>query len=156
MTKIFTLLFLLSLTSCGTDTGNPGQDNINNDMGTIIADTPSEEMIPTLVNSICERMDTCHNQTSEDCKPSIFNLENIDTEIGIDKNSYKSLHEIHSAVSQGDIINDPITFNNCLSDIQQLSCDAPSVQNAFIKGSSNEYDGVANMLPKSCEGSFNE
>ncbi|MCJ8275694.1 MAG: hypothetical protein HRT44_10645 [Bdellovibrionales bacterium] len=147
---LFSLLFLL--VACGTDTGNPGAtpesgEGFDNAIGVI--DRPGDEVIPTLVDVICDRFTDCGTSTFKSCKSSLYALDEIDTEIGLPEGAYSSLKEVHNAFTDEALKESPDDFNQCLADIQASSCsDLDFTQQPHPDN--NDFAGSSVVIPSSC------
>ena len=146
----FFLISLLLLVACGTDTGNPGQEPSNLSAGDIL-ELPYDQVIPTLVESICNKVETCHPGASQ-CESDLLLYDNIDEEIGLTKDSTESLQSVHEKLSQNELEADRYQVSLCLPKIEELSCESPEVQGAYSKTFDKPFSGVAAMLPKECNG----
>ena len=144
------LLFFLCLTLCsclneGTDVGNPGFNNMIGDAGR-----------PTIRLTIttCNLLSDCEGETIDNCSTDVLKQTNIDTELGLAADDFPDLEAINKAEFDGLITANTDSLQACDDDIKALSCSDSSVQGAYHSLASNPYEGVAAMLPTSCQGVF--
>lgn len=157
MRAILLLILLFQLTGCldGTDTGNPGQtsgDNltspINNDGGGKLPPLSS------FVDAICTKLSSCEGSTIINCDADVYAQTNIDNEIGLTPGDFTDLNEVEDGIKTSTITLNTTARDQCILDINSLTCGNPAVTAAYDDMASNPFEGVAAMLPVSCQSLF--
>ncbi len=147
------LLICLLLSSClveGTDTGNPGIEC--DSFGDCQANSDPESLtsISAVVDSLCLLINECEGPSTSSCQSSLYEQDNIDTEVGLDDLAFASVQEIINAERQGLIQADLDVLGLCIEDIEKIDCSDSGVDDSFDPGLTNPYEKTANVIPVSC------
>ena len=151
--KIVTCILLCSCKIEGTDTGNPGfnYDNPSTPVG-------NEELFPTeiyeLTITICSPLSPCEGEVIDGCFDSVFEMDNINMEVGLRPGAFKTLREIHIAVVNKVLEPDIVAYEHCSLQIEAMACTDGKVKNAYNKNHPRPFLGVAKMLPRACRHIF--
>jgi hypothetical protein len=159
MKKLFSTLLILGVLGAGcgtglfggTGTGNPGVGP----QGT----TEDGNLNSTIWSALCSKLVQCNggSLSAATCSASLNSQDNIDTEVGLSVGQYANVSAIVSAVDSGALTVNSSHSQQCVSDVQALSCADPLVQGAFQSGAANPLAGAAAMIPTgaaSCTGYF--
>jgi hypothetical protein len=134
--------------SCGTGTGNPIDD-----MG---SKTP-DGMIGTneLMHAVCNKMSACHTDLAwADCKEKFFARTDVDTEIGIPAGTYPTFLDTFKAELNYKIKYSPLDFNDCLSNLNSMTCDDPLIVNAYTSSAVDPMAGITAIFSPICADAF--
>lgn len=151
---LFLTLVALLLSSClveGTDTGNPGlaDPSLSNE-------GDSSEPIDYFAIKICQTIDDCHPTAPDNCFQLMLTQNNIDTELGLEVDEYETFAIIRTEAREGRLTVNSEAFDLCIDDIEALTCESSEVANAYNPSLSNSLEGVAEMIPSSCQNFFEE
>jgi hypothetical protein len=147
MKMILLVLTLLSLASCGTETGNPEATSGEGDQN-----LPQSGYQDTITGSIatlaCQKVSSCYSVTQETCLENIGTQDNFDQVLGLPDATYTNLLGVVFAEKNGSIIANTINSDNCKSDISNLNCSDQEVQDAFSNSSPNDFSKIYKVLPQ--------
>ncbi|HEX4924752.1 MAG TPA: hypothetical protein VFV50_11730 [Bdellovibrionales bacterium] len=144
MTRFLVSAFMVLSIGCqsaGTGTGNP----LQNSAGTNSA--PSEN----LVAAICRKLTVCHAGLAPGvCYSNVFGKSGLPAEFGI-ASGYDTLNDVHEAEVAKTLSSDVAAANACVTTIDQLSCSAPEVLNAYQPSAADPWADLGLMIPSVCE-----
>ncbi|MCB0392466.1 MAG: hypothetical protein KDD58_14345 [Bdellovibrionales bacterium] len=149
------LLLLISLSACkidvtGTGTGNPLWDSEPSNL----TDVEGRETFP-LYYSICEVLADCnHEIVYGDCVEKVSALGNVNESLGLQNYQFSSFQEIYMAINNGHIEMNVDFHWQCEQEVLNLSCELPSVQEAYTPDSAHHYERVPGMLHEVCKKAF--
>ena len=133
--NILALLYLLALSACGTDTGNPGLSS---------ARTLSEA--DSIEANVCNILAYCHKVLPKDCAGKLQKAKPFTYYLGIDSQMYPDLLSVNSAVGIKELFYNPVERQTCFEEMQQLSCSSDLVQSAFDIKASDDYSKLYRLL----------
>lgn len=138
------MTLLLAFQNCGqdpvkgTDTGNPRAPDRYRMTGS-----------GKLADAICQKIGSCDpGSDGEVCYVSVTTQNDLSLSFGVPGSpTWRTLTSTADAEVNGLLGYDLTNLNQCLSDLDALSCAAPGVQGAYLPGNPTPYAGVSAMVP---------
>jgi hypothetical protein len=152
-------IVLLSFNNCGrVDFDGRGLDLETMKSTETIVGNPFASK--SLLARLCRVISSCHSSvTTADCETGILKTSGIDYQLGLAKGSVKTFEDIVNAESAGELKSNVTSLFSCQTAVENLSCQDPSVQAAYLATSSNPYSAAGFMIPTSpgsCPAVFEE
>lgn len=136
MKKIILVLFSLWITSCGTDTGNPG----------VYRDGPPLGIgAYKISDTACAKVSEC-NAAVTTCYSSVNVDSNFVTGLGLSISRYSRLQDVYSAVDAGTLDYSDSSYLVCANAIRQLTCSHPLVVASYNSSSPLDFSQVHQLL----------
>ncbi len=109
-----------------------------------------------LVDAICAVAAQCDGADSSACLSGILSQTNIPTALGLSA-GFGTVQQMLNEYSNGLISQNVAYANQCLTDLQALSCSSAAVTGAYSSSAPSNWSNLANMIPTSstsCGGVF--
>lgn len=146
------LAVFLTLSACGfggTDTPNavnPSDEptgDVNPDMS-----PPPITVIEDFIGFTCDKLVECHPSLQPAaCESGLLQVWNIDLEIGLNFGQYAYLEDVRDAERTDELVASTSAAIDCLGAIENLSCSAPTVINAYSDSAPDNFNNVYRMIP---------
>lgn len=146
--KIIPILFLVILVSCniklpGTNSGNPDNQQPNDNSQQPANPVIATSYISLLVSSACSRVSFCNSQISIDnCTSLIANISGFTSELGSTASSYLTVASLITAEKEKSVSVNTTNFTTCNEAIQVISCSDSLMLNAFSIANSNDFSNL--------------
>jgi hypothetical protein len=144
-------LAVLLLSSCGgTEAGNPKIQSTNTTAG------PALDSLQ-IQDAICNKLAQCYPTLSySQCTSGIGPETNLPQAFGLSP-LFGTFSDMVTAENNGAIHPEPSRATACLSDINSISCIAPSATTSYSSATPSDFSNVINLIPTSgtsCAGVF--
>jgi hypothetical protein len=153
------LVLLIFGAGCGgTETGNPSglTTTAGGSAGAGTGESPYTATPQNLVNAICALVAQCDGADSSACLSGILSQTNIPTALGLSA-SFGTVQQMLSEYNSGTISENTTYSNQCLTDIEALSCSSSAVTSAYSSSAPTDWTKLINLIPTSstsCAGVF--
>ena len=142
--KTLTLITLSLFIGCGTETGNPN----NQDSGASLGASELGTYAYNLLGLSCDKLVECYSIDKDNCKNGILTQDNFDASFGLNSSDYSTFRDIIDAEVEGGIsVTDAGAFTQCQTDINALACSDSEVLNAYDASDSGNYSNAYNLIP---------
>lgn len=152
----FTIVFLtiLGYNNCSSNDqgGTNGDTVVGNPLPSVPGNPPSG---PVAVNvaqglstQLCILIVNCDlGANAKTCTTEISSLNGFGAELGLSQSAYSSLSSISTAEASGEIVPNVVNYNQCMADLQGLSCNISQVKNAYDASLANPFSNAIGILP---------
>lgn len=127
MKSLFLVVFLIFIVSCsgqGTNTGNP-------DVYAGVPTTGTSSPVDSMISTLCSRVNTCFPSASiSTCSAQIIVAGGFTDEISFNP-PYSTLTDLKSAYTAGSITMNETALSSCLGSISQLACTNSLMTSAY-------------------------
>lgn len=145
---VLLLVFSFILVSCGTDTGNPGMTPVSGEDG-------ASEFMPSFVEGTCNKLKFCHTEMDlRECGPKLIQEANMPLALGFLDLEFKNLTEVYQAEVRREILPHASFSDQCLLNIQAITCDHPSMNEAYRTGNIRPFEKTHNIVPNICRSAY--
>ena len=140
MKALVLALTLLILSSCGTDTGNPGFRGPASGVGGSIFMSPA----------MCSKLSSCYpSLTYGNCVSGVLTAPGITGAMGLSASTYPNLSSAYNGVASGDLRVNQTTLDQCSSAILGLTCASATVTSAYSISQPTNFNNAYNLLSAS-------
>lgn len=139
-----TLIALLGLAACGTDTGNPFRHSNTNDPQAEIGSPVGEWS-----EAMCGRLQACLPGVPADCAVRVETASSITAVLGLDVALYPDLSSVSRAVASGALRVDDGESTACRQAVRELPCGHVLVQQSFDPDRPDDFTSVHRLLSAS-------
>ncbi|MBX9768289.1 MAG: hypothetical protein K2X47_13530 [Bdellovibrionales bacterium] len=120
---------------------------------------PRELQTTVLLNSICQRLTTCHTSLSQDnCRNAVLNNTDMPPLLGLPTAVFRNYSTLLTAESVGQIAGVSNSTDRCLNEIKNLECSSQAVSNAYVPDAPNPFALLSGLIStaatSSCRSSY--
>lgn len=140
---LFSLITLI-LTSCGTDTGNPG-------FGPGVPTSGTGGGSSFMVQAMCNKLSACYSSSLSfsNCYSGVFAATGMTSAMGLNASTYPTLNAAYTGVANGSFHINQTTLDQCSSAIASLTCGDTLVTTSFATGAPTNFNNAFHLLSAS-------
>lgn len=136
---LFSILLVLSLFGCGTDTGNPT-------MNMPMPVNSSQPLSTFVAANLCSKISSCFSVTPNNCTTQVNTAALVSTHLGVNEAVYPNILAIQDALDRSTLSMNSHKANLCLQQIFYASCSDPAVQDSFDVSQPNDISRIWRLL----------
>lgn len=140
------LVFTLSLSSCGTDTGNPGLKAGVDHQAPMTSDDPIGYVL-------CSKISSCFKIDRSICDQRIYSATGITESLNLDVTRYPDLSSAISGLQLGTLITNSDSLRICQDAVTAMACDHSLLNQSYSIREPQNFNSAHHLLRSSasCE-----